>query len=197
MENNFENTPDNNNQDSGQQPVYTDPNANVTPENAEGTSTEQQSWDQAQNQNQGDQPKYQYTYQQNQSQSQQGQSQNTNYQQYQDQYGNYSYNQNPNYNYNNYNGANPQGYGPNYMQQPQMDTSPMSMGEWLLTILALFIPCAGLIIYFVWAFGKKGNINRRNYCRAMLIIYGALIVIYIIFFAIFGVMIGTSTTYYY
>lgn len=201
MENNFDNTPDNNNQDSGQQHVYTDPNANVNTESTAGTSTDQQAQDQNQNSNPSDQHKYQYTYQQNQFQNQQGQSQNTNYQQYQDQYGNYSYNQNPNqnynYNYNSYNGANPQSYGPNYTQQPQMDTNPMTMGEWLLTILALFIPCAGLIIYFVWAFGKKGNVNRRNYCRAMLIIYGALIVIYILFFAIFGAMIGTSATYYY
>ncbi|QDW75592.1 hypothetical protein FND36_08770 [Lachnospiraceae bacterium KGMB03038] len=127
-----------------------------------------------------------------------GQSQNTNYQQYQDNYGNYNnYNQNYTNGYNNYNAANPQGYGQNYTQQPQMDTSPMTMGEWLLTILALLIPCAGIIIYFVWAFGKKGNINRRNYCRAMLIIYGVLLVIYIIFFVIFGAMIGASTTYYY
>ena len=66
-----------------------------------------------------------------------------------------------------------------------------------LPILALFIPCAGLIIYFVWAFGKKGNVNRRNYCRAMLIVYGVILVIYILFFLIFGLAIGGAATYYY
>ena len=28
--------------------------------------------------------------------------------------------------------------------------------------------------------------NRRNYCRAMLIVYGVILVIYILFFLIFG-----------
>ena len=195
MENNFDNTPENNGQQP-EQPVYTDPNADVNQQSTGGEGAQQG--------NAEDQPQYQYTYQQPQNQGQaQGQSQNTNYQQYQDNYGNYnqSYNQNYNQNYNgnygNYTSANPQGYGQNYSQQPQMDTNPMTMGEWLLTILALFIPCAGIIFYFVWAFGKKGNVNRRNYCRAMLIVYGVILVIYILFFLIFGLAIGGAATYYY
>lgn len=39
--------------------------------------------------------------------------------------------------------------------------------------------------------------NRRNYCRAMLIVYGVILVIYILFFLIFGLAIGGATTYYY
>lgn len=78
---------------------------------------------------------------------------------------------------------------------PQMDNSPMSMGDWLLTILATFLPCAGVILYFIWAFGSHGNVNRRNYCRAMLIVMGGLLVVYIFIFMITGV-IGTSYYYY-
>lgn len=37
---------------------------------------------------------------------------------------------------------------------PGMDQTPLSMGEWILTILVMMIPCVGLIIYLVWAFGK-------------------------------------------
>lgn len=127
MENNFDNTPENNGQQP-EQPVYTDPNADVNQQSTGGEGTQQG--------NAGDQPQYQYTYQQPQNQGQaQGQSQNTNYQQYQDNYGNYNqgynqnYNQNYNGNYGNYTSANPQGYGQNYSQQPQMDTNPMTMGR--------------------------------------------------------------------
>lgn len=87
----------------------------------------------------------------------------------------------------NYNVGNNTGY-----QQPYdsgMDPSPMSMGDWLLTILALMIPCAGIILYFVWAFGKNGNVNRRNYCRAMLIVSGVLFVIYIVIAVVFSASI--------
>lgn len=73
-----------------------------------------------------------------------------------------------------------------------MDTSPLSMGDWVLTILALFIPCAGVIIYLVWAFGKKGNINRRNYCRAYLAIYAVIMVIYLIIALVFGAVFAGS-----
>ena len=74
-------------------------------------------------------------------------------------------------------------------QQQVMDTSPLSMGDWILTILASFIPCAGIILYFFWAFNKNGNVNRRNFCRAQLIIMGAILIIYIVFLAIFGIAI--------
>lgn len=129
----------------------------------------------------------QYTYQQSQYTSQQdGQYQNTNYQQqYQQQY-------QDNYNYNVGNNA---GY-----QQPNMnagyDTTPLSMGDCILMIILLGIPCVNIIMACVWAFGKNGNLNRRNYCRAYLIIVGVVAVIYLIFAIIFGVALGAGSYYY-
>lgn len=81
-------------------------------------------------------------------------------------------------------------------QQQVMDTSPLSMGDWILTILASFIPCAGIILYFFWAFNKNGNVNRRNFCRAQLIIMGAILIIYIVFLAIFGIAIIGEVSHY-
>ena len=81
-------------------------------------------------------------------------------------------------------------------QQQVMDTSPLSMGDWILTILASFIPCAGIILYFFWAFNKNGNVNRRNFCRAQLIIMGAILFIYIVFLAIFGIAIIGEVSHY-
>jgi len=40
---------------------------------------------------------------------------------------------------------------------------------WIGTMLVLVIPIVGLVLYFVWAFGSGSNLNRRNYCRASLI----------------------------
>lgn len=81
-------------------------------------------------------------------------------------------------------------------QQQVMDTSPLSMGDWILTILASYIPCAGIILYFFWAFNKNGNVNRRNFCRAQLIIMGAILIIYIVFLAIFGIAIIGEVSHY-
>lgn len=62
----------------------------------------------------------------------------------------------------------------------------MDLKDWVLTLVVLMIPCVGIVMYFVWAFGDKGNINRRNFCRAQLIIFGVLLVIYLVFFLLFG-----------
>lgn len=70
-------------------------------------------------------------------------------------------------------------YSKDYCQE---DNKVLSVGEWLLTILATLVPCVGLILYFIWAFGKEGNLNRRNYCRAWLI--------YWVIQAVLGIILG-------
>lgn len=91
--------------------------------------------------------------------------------------GNYNggYNGNYNNNGNNY-GGNTGGF----------DTSPMTVSQWLITLIVMMIPCVGIIMYFVWGFSSSGNVNRRNFCRAGLIIEAVVIVLYILIVAIAG-----------
>jgi hypothetical protein len=49
------------------------------------------------------------------------------------------------------------------------DTRPMSVGEWFVTLLILALPVVNIVMYLVWAFSSVGNLNRRNYCRAVLL----------------------------
>lgn len=80
----------------------------------------------------------------------------------------------------------------NYQMPPkQMDLSPLSTGEWLLTLIVGIIPCAGLILYIIWAFGNSGNLNRRNYCRASLI-FQVISYVLVIFFVLIVVVGGIS-----
>lgn len=67
-----------------------------------------------------------------------------------------------------------------------MDQTPMTMGDWVLTILAMMLPCVGIILYLVWAFGKSGNVNRRNFCRAWLIIYAILMALSVLLIVVLG-----------
>lgn len=109
---------------------------------------------------------------------------NQNQQSYQNPYGNAPYGNAP------YGNQQPYGQPDFNDKDAGLDKTPMTMGEWLLTILALMIPCAGIILYFVWAFGSHGNINRRNYCRASLIVTGIVILIYIVVIVIFGAAVA-------
>lgn len=179
-----------------EQPVYTDPNADVVPEpdvtseadvtlESDVTSESEQkkeedfqyhyadpgqySTESSQN---GQNSEYQYQSQNGQDtqyQYQQSQSkQNTQYQ------NNYEYNTTADHN-----------YTQNYDQG--MDEKPMSMGDWLITLVVSMIPCVGIVFYFVWAFSQTGNVNRRNFCRAQLIIMAASFVISLVFVVIFAI----------
>ena len=108
----------------------------------------------------------------------------------------YSDNQYQNGGYNT--GFNANGYNNNYNSQnnyqmppKQMDLSPLSTGEWLLTLIVGIIPCAGLILYIIWAFSNSGNLNRRNYCRASLILQ-VISYVLVIFFVIIAAIGGVS-----
>lgn len=73
----------------------------------------------------------------------------------------------------------------------------MSMGQWIVTILVTtIIPCVNIIMLFVWGFGN-GNENRKNYCRAMLIVMAISIVLSIIFSsAITALLVGAMSAAY-
>lgn len=162
MEDRFDNEQEQNLQKNSQ-PVYSDPNADIKAESEEPNGFQ---YHYGENDNSGSQ----YTYH---DQRQDHQYQNAQYQ------NNYDYNTSSN-----------QKYTQNYDQG--MDTSPMSMGDWLLTILVSMIPCAGIVLYIVWAFGKNGNVNRRNFCRANLIITAGVFVLYLILVLVFGIAFVTG-----
>lgn len=214
MENNFENNFDNIPENQGAKPEeqnpgmsgenrqnqeaaagevaqYTDPNAGINPEHtADGSA---QYTGQAYG-NTGYQQSGQ-TYG-NANYQQSGQTYgNTNYQQSGQAYGNTNYQQQYQDNYN-YNVGNNTGYNQDY--QNDADTAPMSMGEWVLTLLLMAIPCVNIVLCCVWAFGKNGNVNRRNFCRAELIFIGIGTVLGIIMsIIIMTAAIGSGGYYYY
>lgn len=71
---------------------------------------------------------------------------------------------------------------------------PLSMLEWLLTLVVGCIPCVGLIMFLIWGFGKSGNIHRRNFSRAYLIL---MIIGYVIGFIGMFILSAVSMFGYY
>lgn len=65
------------------------------------------------------------------------------------------------------------------------DTSPMTVGDWLITIIILGIPLVGFIMLLYWSLSSTGNLNRRNYCLATLVIVAVILLLFILF-ALFG-----------
>lgn len=74
---------------------------------------------------------------------------------------------------------------------PDPRTAPMTVGQYIVTFLLSAIPIAGFILLLVWAFSGDTNINKRNYCRAVLILALISVGIYIVI-ALIALSLGVS-----
>jgi len=66
---------------------------------------------------------------------------------------------------------------------------PLTVGDWLITLIVLSIPLVGFIFLLYWALSSSSNINRKNFCIAYLVV--ALIIIGLVLVLMFlGVLAG-------
>lgn len=88
---------------------------------------------------------------------------------------------------------------PGYINSPypyaQQDTSPMSVGDYMLMIFLSIIPLAGFILLLVWAFDSNVNLNKRNYARANLIIELVVVGLVVVICIIAGIASTSSNSY--
>jgi len=69
-----------------------------------------------------------------------------------------------------------------FAQQVGRADLPLSVGDWLITIIVLAVPILNVILYVYWAFFSNGNKGRINFCRASLI----LMLVGLVFILILG-----------
>lgn len=96
------------------------------------------------------------------------------------------------------------GYGQpyaNYNQQPYQGAGytplekeePVGMGEWVgLLVLANFVPCIGVILMIVWAFGKTEKKSKSNFCKAFLVVWLIKVAVFALLFIIWGASIAAA-----
>lgn len=93
-----------------------------------------------------------------------------------------------------------QPYQPSYQQQYQPDSEleePVSFGDWMLSILLMMLPCVGIIMMLVWAFGSDTKKSKSNFFKAMLVwslIWAAISIIMMI--GIGGAIAAMVAEYY-
>jgi uncharacterized membrane protein len=78
------------------------------------------------------------------------------------------------------------------IDQPEKVYQPLTVKDWMITILITIIPLVNIIMYFVWAFDSSTHPSKKNWAKATLIWAAILIVLYMIFFAIFGAAIFSA-----
>lgn len=72
------------------------------------------------------------------------------------------------------------------IDQPEKAYKPLSLSDWMVTILITFIPIANLVMLLVWAFSSETHPSKKNWAKATLIWMLIGFVLYFIFVAIFG-----------
>lgn len=81
-------------------------------------------------------------------------------------------------------------------QQNNFLQKPLTVGDWILTLIVLSIPLIGLVFLLYWALSSTSNVNRKNYCIAVLIlavIIGALF-LGLFFMGVFASMMSGIST---
>lgn len=58
---------------------------------------------------------------------------------------------------------------------------PVTMKEWIITMLILMIPLVNIVMPFVWAFGGNTNPSKANFFKAQIIFAVVAIVIWFLF----------------
>lgn len=85
--------------------------------------------------------------------------------------------------------------GPMDPPRPAYDglEEPVTIGEWVITYLILLVPCVNIVMMFVWAFSKNEKKSKSNFFKVQLIVLGIMVVLYFLFFLIFGAAILAGT----
>ncbi len=69
---------------------------------------------------------------------------------------------------------------------------PLSIGDWILTLIVLSIPFVNLIMLLYWSLSSSSNTNRKNFCIAYLVLALVFIAIFValIFMGVLAGMMG-------
>jgi heme/copper-type cytochrome/quinol oxidase subunit 2 len=78
------------------------------------------------------------------------------------------------------------------MDEQTAQYKPVTLGDWMITMLICAIPLVGLIMLFVWGFSGSTHPSKANWAKAVLIWAAIALVFYIIVFVILGVFAGMS-----
>ncbi len=69
---------------------------------------------------------------------------------------------------------------------------PMSVKDWLITLVIMMIPLVGFIMLFVYAFSDNENVNKKNWAKAQLIVMAVVFSLLFLFFILFGAVFASA-----
>ncbi|MBU4438845.1 MAG: zinc ribbon domain-containing protein [Acetobacterium sp.] len=76
---------------------------------------------------------------------------------------------------------------------------PMTLGDWMLTLLLLYLPIVNIVMLIIWSVDSKTSTTKKHFAWATLIFMGIGIVLSIIFSSIVAAIVASmlNSMYYY
>lgn len=59
---------------------------------------------------------------------------------------------------------------------------PLTVKQWIVTLLLIYLPPVNLVFLCYWAFGKRASAQRRNFSKASLIVGTVNLILFAIFY---------------
>lgn len=66
------------------------------------------------------------------------------------------------------------------MENTAVRYEPISVGDWIITLIISAIPLVNIIMMLVWAFGSSTHPSKASWAKAYLIFIAAFIVLYLV-----------------
>lgn len=80
-------------------------------------------------------------------------------------------------------------------RKDMIDNKVVGIGEWLVALLVMSIPCLNIIMMFVWAFSGS-NKSKQNYFKAYLIFIGIIFaIVFLLYVFVFAALIASGSYY--
>jgi len=70
------------------------------------------------------------------------------------------------------------------MENQTAQYKPITVGDWMITILIMIIPIVNIVMLFVWGFSSTTHPSKANWAKASLLWFAIIIVLYIILFIV-------------
>ena len=73
---------------------------------------------------------------------------------------------------------------------------PLSVMDWIVVFFLVGLPVLGIILVLYWSFGENVNINKKNFSKAILIVFVLTFGLAILFALFFGQVFSDFNTHY-
>ncbi len=77
---------------------------------------------------------------------------------------------------------------PGVQEIPAADSSPLSAGDYVVMFILFSLPVVNLVLALVWGFGSSVNLNRKNFAKAVLILWLVMLILGILSGLVMGLV---------